>query len=105
MGHHAARLGVAQLLQRVVGAQMHDVDRRPRDLGDRQRPMRTLRLDPGRPGQRVLLGLDMTFGKRDLDQLVDDDAVLGMHADQRAVLAGLAHGPEDGPSSESKAPG
>jgi hypothetical protein len=50
---------------------------------------------PRRPRQRVIFRLDVLLRQRDLHQLIDHDAVLGMHADERAVLAGLAHGAKD----------
>jgi hypothetical protein len=96
VGHDAARLRHAQLVQRVITAQMHDIDRRPRHLGDRQRAVHAFRLQPRRPRQRVIFGFDMALRERDLHQFVDDDAVLGVHADKRAILAGLAHGAKDG---------
>ena len=47
MSHDAARLCPAQFIKRVVTTQMNDIDRRFGDLGNRQRPMRTLGFKPG----------------------------------------------------------
>ena len=94
--HHSPLLRPPQFRQRVVAAQVHDVDGRARHLGDGQRAVRALRLQPRRAGQRVVFRLDVPGCQRGLYQFVDDDAVLGVHADERAVLARLAHGPKDG---------
>ncbi len=48
------------------------------------------------PGERVIDGRLLAFGEGLLHDDVDDRAVFGVHADERAVLRGLLHGFEDG---------
>ena len=96
MRHDPSRLREAQLVQRVVAAQVHDVDGSPGHLRDRQRAVRPFRLQAGGTGQGMVLGAQLPPLQRDAHQLVDDDPVLRVHAHQGAVLAGLAQRPEDG---------
>jgi hypothetical protein len=53
----------------------------------------------------MVLGAGMALRHGPLDDFVDDDAVLRVHADDRAVLAGLAHGPENGSVVDVEHPG
>ena len=96
LGEHlsAAVPRQGHLFERVRAAQVDDVDRHARHLGDRDRAMHSLRLHAGGTGQGVVLRRRLALGHCQLDDLVDDDPVLGVHADQGAVLAGLAHGAE-----------
>ena len=79
-----------------MAAQVHDVDGRAGHLGDGERAVRAFGFQARGPGQGVVLRLDVSLGERNLDELVDHDAVLGVHADESPLLSRLAHGPEDG---------
>ena len=74
---------------------MDDVDRRAGHLCDGDRAMHALGFRERRPRQRVILRRRLPLGQRMFDDLVDDDAVLGVHADQTARVAGDAHGVVD----------
>ena len=45
------------------------------------------------PRERVIDRRGLAFGQRPLHDHVDDAAVFGVHADQRAVLRGLRQAP------------
>ena len=49
----------------------------------------------GRPGQRMILRCSAAVFECSFDDLVDDDAVLGVHADQSAARARRRHCPKD----------
>ncbi|MBY8850910.1 response regulator transcription factor, partial [Saccharothrix sp. MB29] len=85
----------ATVLQRLRGGQVHDVERRAGDLGQRDGARRGLALQLGRPGQAVLHGVRAALRERLRDELVDRDAVLGVHHDRGPGLAGLLHGAQD----------
>ena len=92
---HVARL--LHLLQRVRAGEVDDVDGHARHLG--QRDARGPWPRPRRASGRVsawYLGAVCALAQRLLHQRVDDAAVLGVHADEPAVLARLEERAEDG---------
>ena len=82
-------------LERFGGGQVDDVDRHVGDLGERDRAMRGFAFGARRPRQRVILRRRLAVRERFLHEHVDHAAVLGVHADRAAVLAGAPHRPED----------
>ena len=91
VGRHAGIARASDLLERVVAAQMNDVDRRVGDLGEGDGPMHSLRLGLRRAGERVIFRRRFPLGQRAFDDGIDHHAVLGVHADQPTVLAGSQH--------------
>ena len=91
----AAIAGLANFFQRVVAAQMHDVDRRAGHFGERDGARRGFGFGRGRARERVILRSGLSFGQRLLDDHVDGAAVFRVHADHGAVLRGRAQGLED----------
>ena len=65
-------------------------------LRQRNGPMHALGLGLGRTSERVILRRRLAIRQCLLDDGIDDDAILGMHADQPTVLARHAHRFEDG---------
>ena len=90
---HVARL--PDLLERVRRREVDDVDRHAGHLGERDRAAGGFAFGRRRTRQRVILRRRLALAQRLLHQLVDDAAVLGVHADQAAVLAGAAQRAED----------
>ena len=73
---------------------VHDVQRHVAgDLGQQDGPVGGLALELGGPGERVELGIGLAAGQRLGDEHVDGDAVLGVHHDHRAGLAGRSASP------------
>ena len=83
---NAAVARLPHLIQRVGAAQVNDVNRRLGHLGDRDRAMNAFGLGDRRTSQCVIFRSGAAVGKKAFDDLVDDDAVLGVHADQTAAL-------------------
>ena len=79
-----------------MAAQVHDVDGCAGHLRDGERAVHPVCLEPGGPGQGVVLRIDVAVCERDLDDLVDHDAILGVHADEHAVFPRFPHRAEDG---------
>ncbi|MNS61084.1 hypothetical protein D3C72_941010 [compost metagenome] len=94
-GVDAAVAGALDLVEGVGAREVHDVDGHVGDFGDRDRPVAALGLHAGGAGVGVPARRGLALFQGALDDLVDDDAVLGMHADHGAVLAGFAHGAVD----------
>ena len=69
--------------------QMHDVNRRARHLRHGDGAMHGFGFGQRRARERVIDRRGLAFGQRLLHDHVDHAAVLGVHADQRAVLRGL----------------
>ena len=69
----------------------------PGHPGQRDGPVGGLRLQLRRAGQAVLQRVGLPRGQRLRDELVDRDAVLGVHHDQGAGLGGPGHGAQDLP--------
>ncbi len=100
LGEHvrAARPRRADLGEGLGGGHVHDVERgAARDLGQRDGPVRRLRLKRGGPGQPVVERRGLASGDRLRRQHVDRDPVLRVHHDDRAVARGLLHGAQDLP--------
>ena len=95
-GGQAAVARFAHLVERVFAGEMHDVDGHAGHLRHGDGAMHRLGLGARRPRERVIDGRGLALGQRLLHDDVDDRAVLGVHADQRAVLRRLLHGLEDG---------
>ena len=72
---------------------MNDVDRRTRHFRQGDGAMHGFGLGDGGPRERVIDGRGPAFGQRPLHDDVDHAAVLGVHADQRAVLRGARAAP------------
>ncbi len=89
-----ARLG--DLLERLGGREVDDVERHARHLGEADRAVRRLGFGARRPRERMPLRRRMALGERSPHEHIDDVAVLGVHADRPAVLPGLEEGAEDG---------
>ena len=75
---------------------MHDVNRRAGDLRHGNRAMHGFSLGERGPGERVIDGRGLSSASACCTIDVDDAAVFGMHADERAVLRGLLQRLEDG---------
>ena len=91
----AAIAGLANFFQRVVAAEVHDIDGGIGHLGQGDGARSSLGLGRGRAREGVILGTGLAFGQCLLDDHVDGAAVFGMHADHRAGLGRGAHGFED----------
>jgi hypothetical protein len=93
----AAVAGVADGLECVPRGEVDDVDRDLGGLGEADDPVRRLALEDRIAGdpvvERIGLAVVHQVGRHD----VDCEAVLGVHHDQPAVLAGLLHRPKDRP--------
>jgi hypothetical protein len=74
------------LLERVRRREMNDVDRHAGHLGERDGAASGLPFRPRRPREGVVLRRRLPPAQRLLHQLVDHAAVLGVHADEAAVL-------------------
>ena len=83
------------LIQRVLARKMHDVHRNTSQRRHHDGAMHRLRLRNRGPCQRVMNRRLLALGERLLHDHVDHAAVLGVHADQRAVLGCLLHRLED----------
>src|SRR5437762_11914124 len=75
---------------------MDNIDWSLSHLGDGDGPVHTFGFSDSWPSQRVILRRSLSRRQRVLDDLIDHDAVLGVHADQTPTLAGRRHGPVDG---------
>ena len=75
---------------------MDDVDRRAGDLRHGDGAVHGFGFGARRTRERVVDGRGLAFGEGAGDDHVDDAAVFGVHADERAVLRGLREGLEDG---------
>ena len=62
-----------------------------RHFGQRDLAIYALRFRFGRTRERVILRRSFSFCDRAFDDCIDDDAVLGVHADQAAGVACHAH--------------
>ena len=60
----------------------------PGELCNRDRAMDSFGFSDGRARQCVILRSGMAFFESALDDLVDDDSVFGVHADETATLTG-----------------
>lgn len=87
--------GPGQLGDRLRRRDVHDVQRRPGDLGEPDGAVGRLRLQEGLADLAVEAGVGLAAGEGLLDEDVDRDAVLGVHHDQAAVLGGALHGAQD----------
>ncbi len=74
---------------------VHDVERGAGEAGQHDRAVGGLLLGLPRPGEPVVDRVGLATGQRLGDEDVDGHAVLGVHHDERAVLARLLHGPQD----------
>ena len=83
------------LLERLLGREVHDVQRRACHLRDLDASERRLGLHGLGPRDRVVIGRRLAPAQVVLDDLVDHDAVLAVHHDHRTEAAALLHGPED----------
>ena len=92
----AAVARFANFVQRIFGRQMDDVYRRARHFGQRDGAMHGLGLGGGGTRERVIDRRGLSFRQRALHDHVDHAAVLGMHANQRAVFGGLRQSAENG---------
>ena len=70
---------------------MDDVHRHSGHLRHGDGAMDGFGLGNGGSSERVIDGRGLALGESLLDDDIDDGAVLGMHADERAVLRCLAH--------------
>jgi hypothetical protein len=97
LGEHvlAGVAGLRDRGERLRGGQVHDVQRRARHPGQLDRPVGGLALQFRRPGQAVLHRIGAALGQRGGNQLVDGDAVLGVHHDGGADGPRLGHGAQD----------
>src|SRR5204863_1239261 len=91
----AAIARLPNFFERFVTAQVHDINRRAGHFRQRNRPRRGLSLRCGRTGQRMILRSLFSLGKRLLNNDIDRASVLGMHANQPAILCGSLQGLED----------
>src|SRR5947209_2880678 len=87
---------LAHLIQSVGATEVDDIDGRLGHLRNRDGAVDALGLGDCGPRQRVILRRGAALRERALDGLVDDDAVLGVHADEAAALARPRHRAEDG---------
>ena len=94
-GGQAAVARFADLVERVLAGEMHDVDGHARHLRHGDGAMHGFSLGLRGPREGVVDGRGLSLGQRLLHDDIDDRAIFGMHANQRAVLGGLAHGLED----------
>ena len=74
---------------------MDDVDRRFRHLRYCDRAMHAFGFSERRSRQSVILRRRSSRGECTFDYLVDDDSVLGMHANQTASRTGRTHRSEN----------
>ncbi len=95
-GGHAAVAGLAHLVEGVFAGEVHDVDRGAGDLRHGDGAVHGFGFGARRTGEGVIDGRGLTLGEGASDDDVDDAAVFGVHADERAVLGGLGEGLEDG---------
>src|SRR5207237_2410485 len=80
----------AHLLERLRRRQVNDVQRDAAGhLRQTEGAVRGLALGLGWPGERVPFRLGVLRGERALHENIDDAAVLGVHADEPAVLGRL----------------
>ncbi len=86
---------LTHLIQRILRREMHNVNRRTRNLCHRNRTLHRLRLSRRWPRQRMIDRCRLTLGQRLLHDHVNHAAVLGVHADQRAILRRLLQRLED----------
>ena len=100
---HVPRL--LHLLQRVGAGEVDDVERHAGHLGQRDGAAGGLALRARGARERVVLGRGLALAQRLLDQGVDHPAVLGVHADEPAVLPRLQHGLKMVASSTMNTPG
>ena len=91
MDRNAAVARLGHRGQRLARGQVHDVERRPRQLREPDGAMGGFAFEYRRARGRVVLRRAQALSDRLLDQHLDDRAVLGMDAGHRAVVAGHAH--------------
>ena len=80
---------------RLLRTHVHDVERGAGEAGQHDRAVGGLLLGLPRPGEPVVDRVGLATGQRLGDEDVDGHAVLGVHHDERAVLARRLHGPQD----------
>ncbi len=78
---------LAHLIKRVGATEVNDIDGRFGHLGNRDRAMYAFGFGDRRARQRVIFRRGSPLRERAFDYFVDDDAVLGVHANQPAALA------------------
>src|SRR6185369_8682387 len=78
---------LSDLVERVCTRKMDDVNGRFGHLGDCDSAMNAFCFGDSGACERVILRCGATFFQRALDDLVDDDSVFGVHADQSTACA------------------
>ena len=91
----AAIAGFANFFQRVVAAEVNDVDRGSRHFGQRDGAGGGFGFGGGGARERVIFRRFLPFGQRLLHDHVDGAAVFGVHADQAAIFCRGAERFED----------
>ena len=95
-GRQPAVARLAHLIQRVFAGEMNDIHRRAGDLGHGNRSLNGLGFGDRGTCECVINGRCFSVSQRLLHDDVNDAAVLGVHADERAILRRLLQRLEDG---------
>ena len=86
---------LANLFERFVAGEMHDVDGRAGHFRERYRSRHRFRFGSRRTRERVIFRSALAFRQSALDDHVYRSAVFRVHADQPAIFRGLRHRPKN----------
>ncbi len=92
---NAAVACLPHLVERIRATQVDDVNRRLGHFGNGDGTVNAFSLGDRRTRQSMILRSGAAVGEKAFDDLVDDDAVLGVHTDQPASLARRGHRAKD----------